>query len=460
MTAAILALELASYALLATRVWNHINKAAVAVFAGVAAWLLYILNGAQYARSEHGGELASYFLSGGVSVKGFISSHIFVKHMTQACEVVLFLLATIGIAEVLNANKCFGFLRGMARRRECRRTLWTLAAAAFVISANLDNLTTTVLMLVIMHRAVSAPALRMVYGAAIAVAANCGGALTVIGDMNGLALWTRGCITPSAYSLSMALPVIVMAVTTIWLVGRMLPGKAPAAPQYDIRDGDDSALARWQRNTLLVTGIGGLWFIPTFHNITGLPPYVGALCVLSLLWALNEIFSLPFLRSGKMVMRRFPAAAQYENIQTILFFIGVTLISGVCAETGAAESLALWSAENIGSVYALGALWGAASIALDSVVVIMNNINMFSSDSWQIASRAADFGQNGAYWPLLSYFCLFGSSLLTIGSAGGITLMRMGNVSLAWYARKITPKVAAGGLAGTAAALIAAGLAG
>ena len=200
MTAVILILIIIGYVLIATRAWNHINKAAIAVFIGVAAWLLYILNGFQYAKSEHADELTSYFLSTAgdtFSIKEFISSHIFVNYITQACEVVLFLLATIGIAEVLNGNKCFNFVCDMIRSRKSKNIMWALVAVTFIISANLDNLTTTVMMLVIMHKIVSGTKLRMIYGAAIAIAANCGGALTVIGDINGLTLWTRGFITPS-----------------------------------------------------------------------------------------------------------------------------------------------------------------------------------------------------------------------------------------------------------------------
>ena len=457
MTAVILILIIIGYVLIATRAWNHINKAAIAVFIGVAAWLLYILNGFQYAKSEHADELTSYFLSTAgdtFSIKEFISSHIFVNYITQACEVVLFLLATIGIAEVLNGNKCFNFVCDMIRSRKSKNIMWALVAVTFIISANLDNLTTTVMMLVIMHKIVSGTKLRMIYGAAIAIAANCGGALTVIGDINGLTLWTRGFITPSMYSLVMAVPVITMTVVTTWLIGRMLPEKITIPSQYDFQISDDSALTKWQRNTLLVIGIGGLWFIPTFHNLTGQPPYVGALCVLSLLWVVNEIFNLPFIRSGKMVIHHFPIAVQYENIQAILFYIGITLIAGVCIEIGTIEKLSLWIMQNADNVYILSALWGIVSIVLDSVIIIINNANLCSVESWQIISRSASFGQNGAFWPLLNYFCLFGSTLLTIGTVGGIMLMRMENVSLAWYIRRITPKVAIGGIAGTITILI------
>lgn len=126
----------------------------------------------------------------------------------------------------------------------------------------------------------------------------------------------------------------------------------------------------------------------------------------------------------------------------------------MCIEIGTIEKLSLWIMQNADNVYILSALWGIVSIVLDSVIIIINNANLCSVESWQIISRSASFGQNGAFWPLLNYFCLFGSTLLTIGTVGGIMLMRMENVSLAWYIRRITPKVAIGGIAGTITILI------
>ena len=153
-------------------------------------------------------------------------------------------------------------------------------------------------------------------------------------------------------------------------------------------------------------------------------------------------------------MRHFPIAVQYENIQTILFYIGITLIAGVCIETGATDDLALWITRNTGNIYILSAIWGVISIVLDSIIIIVNNTALYSTEHWHTMQLIDIFGVNGAYWPMLNYFCLFGSTLLTISTIGGITLMRMENVPLTWYIRKITPKVAIGGTVGAAAMII------
>ena len=447
MTVVILTLVIIGYIVIATEAFHHINKAAVAIFVGVAAWLLYTLAGRDFVRAEHATDFATYFLSGGDSYNVFIAQSLFSRYISSACEVVLFLLATIGIMEVLNGNGCFDFLSRALRPRKPRKLMWLLVLTSFLISANLDNLSTTVLMLVVMHKIVSGRKLRMIYGSAIVVAAAAGGALTVIGDVNGLTLWTRGLITPSAYSAIMALPVMTLTAVFTALLGRMLPERLPAQEYVARYQGDDAVLHTWQKFTLFVVGIGGLWFIPTFHNITAFPPYVGALCVLSLLWVVNEIFNLRLMHSGKMVMRHSPVAVQYENIQAILFYIGLTLMAGVCVETGVVDSFTRWLCVETGNAYFMSAIGGAVSILLDSVAVIIDSTLMAAS------LQTGDFtylpfNAGGIYWPMLSYACLFGSLILTIGSMSGVMLMRMENVSLLWYIRRITPRVIVAGAVG------------
>lgn len=448
MTVIILTLVIIGYIFIATEAFTHINKAAVAVFVGVAAWLLYMLSGELYVKAEHAEDYTTFILDGGRTFNNFVAKNVFSKYIADACEVILFLLATLGITDVLNGNGCFDFLSRILRTRNATKLIWLLVSTTFIISANLDNFSTTVMMLVVMHKLVSGTKPRMVYGSAIVIAASCGGALTVIGDVNGLTLWTKGFVSPSAYSVVMAIPTLLMTAVCTWLLSRMLPEKLSAREFITPLQEDEEALATWQRAVLVFAGVGGLWFIPTFHNITSLPPYVGALCVLSLLWVVNEIFNLRMMHSGKMIIKHSPVAVQYENIQAILFYIGLTLMAGVCVETGVVDSFTQWICEKTGNPYILSAIGGAVSTLLDSVAVIISSTLMATSvqDSGFVYNS---FAFNGAYWPLLNYACLVGGLLLTIGSISGIMLMRMENVSFAWYLRKITPRVAIAGAVGT-----------
>ena len=184
------------YILLATERMTNINKAAVTIFAGTVGWVLYICYGADFVMGLHSEEYHNFFqngLSTSYTVKQFIAQNIFLKYVGKASEVVLFLLATMSIVEILNINGCFDFIPQLLRTRKSKAMLWILASVTFIISANLDNLTTTVMMLAIIHKIIPNRRYRMVYGAVVLISANCGGVLTVIGEPMGLVLWNNGC---------------------------------------------------------------------------------------------------------------------------------------------------------------------------------------------------------------------------------------------------------------------------
>ena len=226
MALVIVSILLIGYFLIATGYATNVNRAAVAMFVGTAGWVLYICFGTDFVMSQHQADYLE-FLSGAASsstnVKRFIAEDIFIKYVGKGAEIVLFLLATMTIVEILNNNGCFDFLQELLKTRNSKHLLWIMSVMTFVISANLDNLTTTTMMLVIMHKLLPNRRQRMIYGCAIVLAANCGGALTVIGDPNGLVLWSTGAVTATNFSASLALPcLIAWALPTYWL-GRSLP---------------------------------------------------------------------------------------------------------------------------------------------------------------------------------------------------------------------------------------------
>ena len=297
MTLVILAILILAYILIATENITKVNRAAVAIFAGTVGWVLYICFGMDFVTSEHSSDYSRYLNLGmwneiestSTTVKYFIARNIFLPYVGRAAEIVLFLLATMTIVEILNNNGCFDFIRQLLRTRSAKKMLWILAAVTFVISANLDNLTTTVMMLTMMHGVIPNRRQRMVYGGAILLSANCGGALTVIGNPEGLVMWNMGAVTATHYFLSLLLPCLAAWLIPLLMMQRMLPERVETEWIAMPYRGDDTRLNVWQRLLMLFVGIGGLWFIPTFHNITKLSPFLGALCVLGVLWIVNEI---------------------------------------------------------------------------------------------------------------------------------------------------------------------------
>ena len=284
MTLVIVSILIIGYILISMGHATKMNRAAIAMFMGTVGWVLYICYGTDFVMSEHAADY-SVFLSEnsvtGDTVKQYISRNLFLKYVGGGAEIVLFLLATMTIVEILNNNGCFDFISQWIKTRNSIQMLWIMSIITFAISANLDNLTTTTMMLVIMHKLLPNRRQRMIYGSAIVIAANCGGALTVIGDPNGLVLWNNGAVTASNFSASLAIPCIIAFVVPMLWLGKLLPEHIDLQSFTMPYRGDDTNLNQWQRLLMLFIGIGGLWFIPTFHNITKLSPCLGALCVLS-----------------------------------------------------------------------------------------------------------------------------------------------------------------------------------
>lgn len=283
----------------------------------------------------------------------------------------------------------------------------------------------------------------MLYGCAIVIAANCGGALTVIGDPTGLLLWNIGAVDASAFSVSLALPCLVAMVLPVWWLGRQLPEKVETQPFSMPYRGNDTNLNRWQRLLMLLVGIGGLWFIPTFHNITKLSPFLGALCVLSLLWVVNEIFNRRLMDVDKMIQKRIPRVLQYGVIQMILFVLGIMFALGAVEETGALPVLSRWIDANVHNVWCVGVVSGFFGSVLDTFATSMTFVSlhpvadMAAGGMWQDAAYAEAFVRNGMYWKVIAYCSAMGGNLLLIGSVSGLALMKMERMHIGWYLRNV-----------------------
>lgn len=457
MTLLIVAILIIGYLLIATEHITNINKASVAMFLGVTGWLLYMFSGHYYVELMHADEYRDFLngaLSTSVSVKNFIVQNIFKVHVVDICQIVLYLLATMSIVDLLNTNGCFDFLTEWMRTRSSKRLLWTTVVITCFLSANLDNLTTTVMMFTIIRQILPESRYRMYFSAIIVLAANAGGAMTVIGDVSTLMLWVRGAVTPSNFSGAMILPACVALVIPTYLVSRKLPEQMDLVSLRIRYRGDDTTLTRWQRILMLFVGIGGLWFIPTFHSLTQLPPFVGALCLLALFSVVNELFNRKLIKTDQPFLRPTPRFMQAESIQMIMFFIGLSLVVSVVQETGALYHLAMWCDKYIHNIYILSLILGVASAFLDNVVLVLTSISMYDvAQQFEMLpgmdlDYVHSFALNGQYWQLVAYSGGIGGCLLSIGSAAGYAMMKSQGVSIWWYFRHMTFKVLVGWLAG------------
>ncbi len=444
MTYIIVAILIVSLFLIATERHTNINKAAVSVFACTLGWVLYVCFGSDFVASQHSAEYLS-FLDGvkpnSTAVKMYIAQDILLPYIGHAAEIVLFLVATMSIVNILYNNGCFDFLTLWIRTRNSKLLLWKLTAVAFFMSANLDNTATIVIMLTVTNAILIRTKDRMIYGAMVMTAVSFGGALTVIGDPVGLVLWNKGAITATDYTLSMLLPcLIAWALPTAYMTLK-LPDTVEVERATLPYRGDDTTLNIWQRLLMFLVGIGGLWFIPTFHDITKLPPFLGALCVLSLLWIVNELFNRKIFRVERSLRSDIPQQMQYNTIQKILYIIGVILALGVVAETGAMNWLAHHVDHFVGNVWGIGATAALASTVLDNFASFMTLVSLHD-----VSATDAYYGVGGDYWKAVSFGGAVGGSILCIGSIAGVMMMRMQGVSLKWYIRNITPLTLTAGI--------------
>ena len=444
MTLIIVTMLIVSYVLIATGHLTGVNKAAIAMFLGTVGWVVYVCWGSDFVMDQHPADYLEWLAGSEASsdaVKYFIYDNIFLKYVGRAAAIVMFLLATMSIVELLNNNGCFDFITEWIRTRNSKRLLWTITLATFILSANLDNLTTTTMMLVIMHNILQNSRQRMYVGSAIVLAANCGGCFTVIGDPTGLILWGNGAVTASHFSAYLALPAIIAWVIPTIFINRELPDRLDTAWSPSPYRGDETRLNRWQRFVMLIVGIGGLWFIPTFHNITKLAPFLGALCVLSVLWVVNEAFNHRLISSDRTTQRRIPMSLQYGVLQQLLFVMGIMLGMGVVTETGVWADVSNWMDTYVHDIWILGFGAGLLSAIVDSFTIAISNISLY-------VVGIGDIATNGSFWKIIAYTTAVGGCLLSVGSISGLALMRAEHVSLLWYIRHLTPKVLLGWVLG------------
>jgi len=444
MTLIIVTMLIVSYVLIATGHLTGVNKAAIAMFLGTVGWVVYVCWGSDFVMDQHPADYLEWLAGSEASseaVKYFIYDNIFLKYVGRAAAIVMFLLATMSIVELLNNNGCFDFITEWIRTRNSKRLLWTITLATFILSANLDNLTTTTMMLIIMHNILQNSRQRMYVGSAIVLAANCGGCFTVIGDPIGLILWGNGAVTASHFSAYLALPAIIAWVIPTIFINRELPDRLDTAWSPSPYRGDETRLNRWQRFVMLIVGIGGLWFIPTFHNITKLAPFLGALCVLSVLWVVNEAFNHRLISSDRTTQRRIPMSLQYGVLQQLLFVMGIMLGMGVVTETGVWADVSSWMDTYVHDIWVLGFVAGLLSSTVDSFTIAISNISLY-------VVGVGDIATNGSFWKIIAYTTAVGGCLLSVGSISGLALMRAEHVSLLWYIRHLTPKVLLGWVLG------------
>ena len=411
---------------------TKINKAAIALLMFVLCWTLFMIDPGQYipgAIGEH---------------KALTVAEVMERHLGTTATTLFFLMGAMTIVELVDQNGGFNFVRDTLKTRTKKKLLWRIAFMTFILSAVLDNLTTSIVMIMILRKLVENRDDRLIYAALVIISANSGGAFSPIGDVTTIMLWNKGVLTAAGVITEVFLPSIVSMLVPAYILSHSLNGKMEVKDfEQNVRVQDH--LTEVQRKTVFFLGVGGLIFVPVFKTITHLPPFMGILLVLGVLWTVTEVFYSRLAGEEEKggMQKRVTNMLSRIDMGTILFFLGI-LMAVACLETiGALELLGhgLNTMFN-GNHYLVTGIIGILSSIVDNVPLVAGCMGMYP------AAATGDFAVDGIFWQLLAYCAGVGGSMLIVGSAAGVVVMGLEKISFGWYMKKISWIVLVGYLSG------------
>lgn len=445
MTIAIVAIFAIGYLAIVLEHQLKINKAASALFIGVTCWALYMVNVdglmpkgtipewfSTEAQAEHVENISQHFV--------IENQHL---HLTgEIAGILFFLMGAMTIVELVDAHEGFAIITDRIRTRKKTTLLWTVSLLTFFISAALDNLTTTIIMVSLLRKLVSEKEDRLKFVGAVVIAANSGGAWTVIGDVTTTMLWIKHKIgTTEVMSelfigsfVCLLVPLIGMS---FFMRGELAP---PTVPNGNNGNGDgvDKNILPWHQWLFLGLGLLGLLSVPLFKAITHLPPYMGMMLSLSILWVASEIVGHHTMDESTRSSTGVLAALRRVDMSSVLFFQGILMAVGALSAIGVLRETAGWLDAMIPNRDAVAIIIGLISAVVDNVPIVAAGIEMY------------EMPMNDPFWMLLAYCAGTGGSCLIIGSAAGVAAMGLEHVDFLWYLRKIGPWALIGYLSGAA----------
>ena len=432
LTVAIIIAFVLGYACIALESVTRVNKAAVALLMMVVCWTLFVLDPSQYITGVSGELLYEQV------------NHLIESHLGDTATTLFFLMGAMTIVEVVDQNGGFNFVRDALSTTGKRTLLWRIAFMTFFLSAILDNLTTSIVMIMVLRKLVKTPADRLIYASLVVIAANSGGAFSPIGDVTTIMLWNAGLITAAGVIKELFLPSVVSMVVPAFMLQFFLRGK------LDVKDAPAEVTAAqqltgWECKVVFFLGVGGLIFVPIFRYLTNLPPFVGILLVLGLLWLTTELFyaHLSRRREGDKMQRRVSNLLSRIDMSTILFFLGILMAVSCLQEVGVLSALGSWlDTASGGNHYLVTGAIGVISSIVDNVPLVAGCMGMYPM------AAAGDMAVDGIFWQLLAYCAGVGGSMLIIGSAAGVVVMGLEKITFGWYMKRITPIAFVGYLAG------------
>jgi len=420
MTTAVIIIFVAGYILIAMENLTHINKSAVALLMAVLCWTVICMgNGAT---PEH---LASL-----------------THALGETGEILFFLMGAMVIVEVVDNNGGFDFVRERLASGSKVGLLWKLTLTTFSLSALLDNMTTAIVMAMVLNKLVKDQKDKMLYSSMVILAANSGGAFSPIGDVTTIMLWIKGNISTFGVIKGLFIPSLVSVIIPAAIMSFMLKGRVETISDTGTyEDRPCVCIGRGERYAVFAVGIGGLLFVPVFRFITGLPPFMGIILILGVLWILTE-FIFKQKKYQDISSKDLPdvsALLHKIDLSTILFFLGILTAVSALSEIGILKEAGNFLDRTFdGNPYYVTSVIGVLSSVVDNVPLVASCMGMYD-----IAPDGI-YAIDGTFWMLLAYCAGIGGSLLIIGSAAGVVIMGLQKISFIWYLKHFTWVVAIG----------------
>lgn len=438
------------YLFIALESVTKINKAAIALLMCVICWTLFMMAPDTYI----------HVTGSSTSLMEQISELI-KNHLGDTAETLFFLMGAMTIVEIVDSNGGFNFVRDMLKTRSKKKLLWRIALMTFFLSAILDNLTTSIVMIMVLRKLVKAPKERMIMASLVIIAANSGGAFSPIGDVTTIMLWIKGVITTQGILKEMFIPSVVSIVVPTLIISWSLKGKLPK--EDNLVEEQVSSFTKSERKIIFFFGVGGLISVPIFRALTNLPPFMGILLVLGLLWTITEIFYRRIDNQDSLdsqngqdnqvnqdaniandtMAKRVTNLLSRIDMSTILFFLGILMAVAVLEEVGVLTMMG--QGLNVtfnGNHYLVTGIIGAMSSVVDNVPLVAGCMGMYP------VASTGDMAVDGIFWQLLAYCAGVGGSMLIIGSAAGVVVMGLEKISFGWYLKHISWIAGVGYLSG------------
>jgi Na+/H+ antiporter NhaD/arsenite permease-like protein len=399
-----------------------VDKAASALIIGGLGWALYAFSGVD---AHHMNEHLSH-------------------HLVDIAEILFFLLGAMTIVELIDAHEGFSIITDKITTNKKVALMWILSIITFFFSAALDNLTTAIVMAALLTKLIKDREDLWMFAGMVILSANAGGAWSPIGDVTTIMLWIGGQVTAANIITSVFLPSVVCALVPLIYLTFRLKGEITRPITVERKEHYLDPTTPFERNLIFYTGVAGLLFVPIFKTVTHLPPYVGMLLSLGVLWLVTEILHRSKNHEQKSALSVIGVLKKVD-VPTIFFFLGILLAVASLQAAGQLDIVATFLDKTFnGDIYIINMIIGLLSSIVDNVPLVAGAMGMY-----EIAPMG-DFAVDGKFWEFLAYCAGTGGSVLIIGSAAGVAVMGILKIDFIWYMKNISLLALMGYLAGAA----------